>query len=171
MPLFKFLRPEIWRLKIFVSIGWKRLKYQNTQILDLRYQKCEWCKNNFTEEVQKSGLRWETMTARMSQSTKGRASGLLGKQVYASLGTRITYRQVVTIFQGIRRVTLSVISLVITARAFEWRSIPWLSALWQTWKRVMKLQRSNDITDYQLRDRHENGNMNRWCRYQLSALW
>ena len=25
----------------------------------------------------------------------------------------------------------------------------------------MKLQRSNDITDYQHRDRHENGNMNR----------
>ena len=25
----------------------------------------------------------------------------------------------------------------------------------------MKLQRSNDTTDYQLRDRHENGNMNR----------
>ena len=61
----------------------------------------------------------ETMTARMSQSTRGRASGLLGKQVYASLGTRITYRQVVTIFQGIRRVTLSVISLVITAGDFE----------------------------------------------------
>src|ERR1051325_9927467 len=44
------------KMRIFVSIGVKRLKYQNTQILDLRYQKMRMmqkdCKK-FTQEISK----------------------------------------------------------------------------------------------------------------------
>ena len=50
---------------------------------------------------------------------EGKSIRPTGEASVCFTGTRITYRQVVTIFQGIRRVTLSVISLVITARAFE----------------------------------------------------
>ena len=71
--------------------------------------------------------------ARMSQSVKGRASDLLGKHVYASLGKRITYCQLGDDVQGKQRATLPIISLVIT------------KVIWN----------EDSFTDYQLSDRHE----------------
>src|ERR1043165_4622445 len=47
------------KMKIFDSIGVKRLKYQNTQILDLRYQKMRMMQNDcrkFTQEVSKNDM-------------------------------------------------------------------------------------------------------------------
>ena len=46
-------------MRIFVSIGVKRLKYQNTQILDLRYQKIRMMQNDCrksTQEVSKNDM-------------------------------------------------------------------------------------------------------------------
>ena len=88
MPLFKFLQPEIWRLKIFVLIGWKRLKYQKTRILDLRYQNCEWCKDVFTEGISRTDSTGDKRSGRMSQSVLGRESVFFfsEKQVYAPPG-------------------------------------------------------------------------------------
>ena len=41
MPLFKFLRPEIWRWNLWFDES-KRLKYKYT-IFDLRCYECLWC--------------------------------------------------------------------------------------------------------------------------------
>ena len=49
-------------MKIFVSIGVKRLKYQNTQILDLRYQKMRVMQNDckkFTQEMSENDMLGE----------------------------------------------------------------------------------------------------------------
>jgi len=56
MPLFKFLRPEIWRLNLWFDES-KRLKYQYT-IFDLRCYECSWC-NYECRTTKMIWLEWE----------------------------------------------------------------------------------------------------------------
>src|ERR1044072_4841452 len=46
------------KMNIFILIGVKRLKYQNTQILDLRYQKMRMMQKDSPRKYQRNNIKW-----------------------------------------------------------------------------------------------------------------
>ena len=121
-------------MKIFVSIGVKRLKYQNMQILDLRYQKMRMTQSDcrkFTKEVPKGDTTGEKYLWGCLYLFKKGESCLLENKYMFHLEKRFTKEVIIYFAWETRRLpTVSLVKMFKVNKRWYYQLSAWLY-LWE----------------------------------------